>query len=51
MRGQTGHNTRLHARFTPRFVGMNAWITSQLNVALFFKLRGSLASLAYYFDM
>ena len=51
MRGQTGHITRPHARFSPSFLGMNAWITSQLNVALFFKLRGLLACLPYYFDM
>ena len=48
MRGQTGHNTRPHARFSPSFLGMNAWMTLQLNVALFFELSGSLAYLAKF---
>ena len=32
MHGQRGHKARLHAQF-PSFQGMEAWITSQLNVA------------------
>ena len=47
MRGQSGHNTRLDTRFPPIFLGMDAWVTSQLNVALARKLRGSLVCLAY----
>ena len=48
---QPGHNTRPHARLPPRFLGMYAWMTSQLNVALIRKLRGALLCLAYFFDM
>ena len=46
MRGQSGHNTRLDTRLPPSFLGMDAWMTSQLNVALARKLRGSLMFLA-----
>ena len=48
MRGQPGHNTRLHARLPPSFQGMERWIASQLNVALSRKLRGSLMCLAHF---
>ena len=51
MRGQPGHNTRLHVRLPPSFRGMDAWMTSKLNVALVCKLRGSLVCLAYSFGM
>ena len=51
MRGQTGHNTRPYARLPSRILGMDAWTTSQLNVALVSKLRGPLMCLAYFFDM
>ena len=33
MHGQPGHNTRLHARLSPSFLSMCAWMTLQLNVA------------------
>ena len=37
---------------TPEAVhGMDAWMTSRLNVAFINKLRGSLVRLAYFFDM
>ena len=48
MRGQPGHNTRLHARLPRGFLGMKAWMTSQLNVALICELPGSLMCLAYF---
>ena len=32
MPGQPGHSTRPHARSPPSFQGMDAWMTSQLNV-------------------
>ena len=32
MPGQPGHNTHTDARLPPNFIGMDAWITSQLNV-------------------
>ena len=35
-----GHNTRPYARLPPSFLSMDAWITSQLNVALIRKLLG-----------
>ena len=47
MRGHPEHNTRQHARLTVRFLGKDAWMTSQLNVALIRKLRGSLIYLAF----
>ena len=50
MPGQPGHDTRPHARLQPSFVGMDAWMTSQLNVVLIRKLLGSLLCLAYSFD-
>ena len=31
MRGHPGHNERPHARLPPSFLGMEAWMTSQLN--------------------
>ena len=51
MRGQPGHNKRPHARLLPSFLGMEAWMTSQLNVALIRKPHGVLMCLAYFFDM
>ena len=47
MPGQPGHNTRPHARLPPSFLGMDALMTSQLTVALYNKLLGSLMCLAY----
>ena len=47
MRGLPGHNTRLHARLPPSFLGMDAWVTSELKVALIRKIRGALMCLAY----
>ena len=47
MPGQPGHNTQLHSQLPPSFLGMDAFMTSQLNVALKSKLRGSLMCLAY----
>ena len=51
MRGQTGHNTRLHARLQPSFVGMEARMTYLLNVALIRKLHASLMYLDYFLDI
>ena len=51
MRGQPEHNIRLHARLPIIFLCMDAWMTSQLNVALIHKLRGSLMCLDYVFHM
>ena len=51
MRGQPGHNTQPHAPLQPSFRGIDAWITSKLNDALFCKLRVSLMCLADIFDM
>ena len=47
MRGHPGYNTRPNARLPPSFLGMDVWITSQLNLSLIRKLRGSLIHLAY----
>ena len=51
MRGQPGHNTQPHARLQPSFQGIDAWITSELNEALVFKLRVSFMSLSDIFDI
>ena len=51
MCGQPGLNTRPHARLPSNFLAMDAWLTSQLKVALSRKLRGSLMCLAYFCDM
>ena len=51
MCGQPGHNARPHAWSPTSFLGMDAWMTSKLNVALIRKLHGSLMRLAYFFDM
>ena len=48
MCGQPGHNTRPHARLPQRFLCIDAWMTSQMNVALIHKLLGSLMCLAYF---
>ena len=37
-----GHNTRPHTRLQPSFLGMDALLTSHLNVALVRKLHASL---------
>ena len=42
-----GPDTRPYARLPHSFIGMVAWMSSQLNVALFCKLRGLLMCLAY----
>ena len=47
MRGQPGHNIRV----PPGFLGMDAWMTSQVNIALLRKLRGPLICLNFFFDM
>ena len=39
MLGQAGHNTRPYAQLPPSFMSMDAWITSELNVALMSKQR------------
>ena len=44
MLGQLGHNIRPHARFSPSFVGMNALMTSQLNVIYLAWVIGVLGS-------
>ena len=51
MRGETGHNTRPHARSLPSFQGIKAWITSQLNEVLICNLSGSLMCLVFIFDL
>ena len=51
MAGQPGHNTRPHALLPTSFLGMDAWMTSQMKVACIHKLRGSSTCLAYSFDM
>ena len=51
MRGQPRYNTRLHTRLPPSFLGMDVWMTSQLNVAMIRKLRGSLMYVAYVLDV
>ena len=51
MRGQSGHNTRPDTRLPPIFLGMDAWMTSQLNVALARKLRGLFICLACNFEV
>ena len=47
MRGQPVHTTRPHARLPTSSLGMDAWMTSQLNVALFCKLGVSFTCSAY----
>ena len=47
MRGQPEQNTRPHSRLSASFLGMDAWMNSQLNVALFFKLCRSLMCLFF----
>ena len=49
MCGQHWHNTRPNTRLPPTFLGMDAGMISQLNVALAHKLRGSLMCLASIF--
>ena len=51
MRVQPVHNTRPHAWSPPCFLGMDAWMTSKLNVALIRKLHGPLVCLAYFVHM
>ena len=51
MQGQAGHNTRPLAQLTPSFLGMDPWMTPQLNVALIRKLRGAFMCLAFFFDV
>ena len=46
-----GHNKRPHDRMPTSFLGMDAWMTSQLDVAFIRKLHGSLISLADFFDL
>ena len=48
MRGQPRYITRPHARLPHSFRGMDAWMTSQLNVALIRMLRGSLTSVIFF---
>ena len=48
MRGEPGHNTQPHTRLPPSFLDIDAWMTSQMNVALFRKLHGSLMCLPYF---
>ena len=44
-RGQHGHNTQPNGRMLFRFLDMDTWMTSQMNVALIRKILGS------FFDM
>ena len=48
MHGQPGHIKRADARLQPSYLDMEAWMTSQLNIALISKLRGSLMCLAFF---
>ena len=48
MRRQPRYNIQPHTWLPPIFMGMNAKMTSQLNVAVIHKLRGSLMCLAYF---
>ena len=48
MHWQSVHYARPHPPPPPIFQGMDAWMTSQLNVALIHKLCGSLMCLAYF---
>ena len=51
MCGHSRHDqsmTQPHNRLPPSFLCMDAWMTSQLNVALNCKLHGSLMCLAYF---
>ena len=48
MRGQPMHSTRPHARLPPMLLGMDARMTSKLNIALISKLLGLLMCLAYF---
>ena len=41
----------IHAQLPTIFLGMDAWITSQLNIALICKLCVSLMCLTYLFDV
>ena len=50
MRGEPGQDTRPHTRLPSNFLGMDAWMTSQLKVALSRKLRGLSMCLAYICD-
>ena len=45
MHGQPGHYIWPHTWLLPSFLGMAAWMTSQLNIVLIRKLRRSLISL------
>ena len=50
MRTQPGHNTQPHVRLPTSFLGMDAWMTSKLNVDLICKLREPLVYLDYLWD-
>ena len=51
MRGQTGYNTRRHARLPSSFLGMDVWITSQLNIAFIRRLCDMLGLLLLTLSM
>ena len=51
MPGQPGHNTRPYARSPPSFQGMDAGMTSQLNVDFFRELHGVIDVLGLFFDI
>ena len=51
MHGQPWHNTRQHARLPHSFLGMDANMTSQPNVALCRKLRGPSPCFVYAYDV
>ena len=48
MFGQPGHNTQPHARLPSSFLGMDVWMTLQLNVALIRKVREFLMCLTLH---
>ena len=49
--GPTGHDTGLQAQLPPGVVGVDALMTSQLNVAMIRKVRASLVRLNYFVYM
>ena len=51
MSGLPGHNSQLHARLPYGFLGMDACVTSRLNLALFHKLCVALMCFAYLFEL
>ena len=51
MRGQSGHDTCPHVKSTPSVLGLNSWMTSQLNEALIPKLYVGHSCVWLFFDI